>query len=58
MSSMVLIQNTRDQWTLFSKFFKKSKLVAEVIQQRATIVQFLDDANRDYKKILELDFNL
>lgn len=46
------IQNTQDQWTLFSKFFKKSKLIAQVINQRAEIVQQLDAANQEYLEVL------
>lgn len=47
------VENTRDQWTLFSRFYKKSEMVAKVIQQRAALVQELDVAKQLYLDVLE-----
>lgn len=49
------IQNTKDQWTLFSKFYKKGDQVAQLIRQRTDIVQLLDVANRAYLEVLETE---
>lgn len=49
------VQNTNDQWTLFSKFYNKSDLVSELIQQRSDIVQVLDQAKQEYLLILGME---
>ena len=47
------VQNTKDQWTLFSTFYKKGDLVAKAIRQRTEIVQVLDAAKLEYLAVLE-----
>jgi 1-acyl-sn-glycerol-3-phosphate acyltransferase len=51
------IQNTKDQWTLFSKFYKKGDRVAQIIRQRTEIVAMLDVAKREYLLVLETSTN-
>ncbi len=47
------VQNTKDQWTLFAKFYKTGDMVAKVIRQRTEIVAVLDVAKREYLAVLE-----
>lgn len=49
------VQNTKDQWTLFSKFYKKGDQVAQIIRQRTDIVGMLDVAKREYLLVLETE---
>jgi 1-acyl-sn-glycerol-3-phosphate acyltransferase len=49
------VQNTKDQWTLFSRFYKKGDMVAKIIRQRTEIVEVLDVANREYLEVLETE---
>jgi len=48
-------QNTKDQWTLFSKFYKKGDMVAKIIRQRTEIVAVLDVAKLEYLAVLETE---
>jgi glycerol-3-phosphate O-acyltransferase/dihydroxyacetone phosphate acyltransferase len=49
------VQNTKDQWTLFSKFYKKGDMVAQIIRQRTEIVAVLDVAKLEYLAVLEAE---
>jgi hypothetical protein len=49
------VQNTKDQWTLFSKFYKTGSMVAKVIRQRTEIVAVLDAAKLEYLAVLETE---
>ena len=49
------VQNTKDQWTLFSKFYKTGDMVAKVIGQRTEIVEVLDAAKLEYLAVLEVE---
>jgi len=46
------VLNTHGQWTLFSKFYRKNKMVAKIINQRAEIVEELDLAKQEYLEVL------
>lgn len=48
-------QNTKDQWTLFSKFYKTGDMVAQIIRQRTDIVEVLDVAKLEYLAVLETE---
>ena len=42
------MHNTKDKWRLFSLFYKRSDLVASLVQQRRGIIQELEKAKEDY----------
>ncbi len=47
------LEATKDQWTLFSSFYSKRKLLTKIIAQRASIVQALERAQEAYIQLLK-----